>query len=174
MRVLLILISLLLIGCATTTTPSPTIVLTPLLESSEWQSETRDDPFDGSVTARYVVSDDGQAIISFMQTGGRISFRYINGDGYVCADLQGGIDLDMIADGERFKLSALVTQDNSGIGIDYQNGSQYFHYQREAQFVPLLYFLAQKNTLIVRTVDSCGTQITKSFDITGNIGGNVY
>lgn len=171
MRVLLILISLLLVGCATT--PSRTIVFTPLLESSEWQSKTIDDPFDGKVTTRYVVSEDGQGKISFQQRGGKISFRYNNGDNYVCARSSGGIDLDMIADGERFNLTAWVTQGNSDMGIDYQNGSSFLD-PMEAQFVPLLYFLAQKNTLIVRTIDSCGTQITKRFDITGNIGGSVY
>ena len=171
MRALLIIISFLLVGCAAN--PSRTIVFTPLLESSEWQSKTIDDPFDGKVTTRYVVSEDGQGKISFQQRGGKISFRYNNGDNYVCARSSGGIDLDMIADGERFNLTAWVTQGNSDMGIDYQNGSSFLS-TMEAQFVPLLYFLAQKNTLIVRTIDSCGTQITKRFDITGNIGGNVY
>ena len=169
MKNILLLPLLFLFSCATTQGLSENRIITTAV-SGQWKKELTYDAFDGRITQSYVISDDGKAMLVFTTNGNHHLFRYANGDSYICT--YGSLNMDMIADGERKIIGAFPVANNQGLGFDFNKNKdreiEWLYGGTENRMYTAIRYLTGKKNLIIRTTDTCGTQITRRFDISGS------
>ena len=169
------LVGLALAGCQTTGTyqqysynnaPSPdgnSITLADTKNNS-WKTTISNDPFDGktiiskvgggksSIIVRYKKSDDVG-----MDNG--IDVYYINGDSYICSSSSDYFGMDILIDGKKYREAGSMSTDKEAIFL--YNGRSGWSSK------DWLTLLAKGNKITIRTHDSCGEQITNTFNIKG-------
>ena len=127
-----------------------------------WDYYTFEDDFDGKYLASNVSSYSSSSITIFTSTrNNNSSFQYKNGDSYICS-LNNGLNTEMIFtkyNGQVYnhEVYLSLSADNTVLTARSLGGN-------ENQLVALLNMY---DILKIRTIDSCGTRLDNTFNISG-------
>ncbi|MDB9947291.1 hypothetical protein OAD71_03420 [Gammaproteobacteria bacterium] len=151
-----------IVGCAVST-PLLVDFRDPDTKYGDWNYSKLTDEFNGNFLMSFVQSTDNIAymrVLTSLNTNGS-RFEYANGDSYICV-LYSSLKAEMIfyKDGKealRQEPFLTISTDNKVLGHTNLGSG-------ENQFNQLL---NRYDKLKIRTTDTCGTVITKTFNIKG-------
>ena len=133
------------------------------VENTNWEITQTYDPFNGNSTRSIVYSSLGGGNYRvFTDQNGINYINYNSGDSYVCAD-------SFLTVQHLFSKDGMELREDIVYGISSNNKTLVNKISFSLNSLnDLVRKLNEYDTMILRTVDTCGTQITNMFDISGN------
>mgnify|MGYP006109761497 FL=1 len=151
-------------GCVTVPTENPFTVLVrdDFSKNGDWKTLIYDDEFDGKEIQSIVfpVSGGGSYKIITDTNGIRNYINYSNGDGYICGTYS--INAEHIfkkENGEEYRYDFPYSLSTSRDTLISMNPS--------AEDGKVIHSLNNYDEMIIRTTDTCGSTITRRFEIKG-------